>query len=220
MKRIHFNYMNCKYHLCWQWKSSEKSRKASRRRRRRRRRHNSASDYLANRLVQIWTKSDRWSLWNTRDLPHLSLVSWTKRIFLPRNYSRPKHTFLSEFSILRCEVHTAKARISILLTFQPAFVRDVICASRRRHRRRRPDVLLSPRILDGDLEWGPVLTMLGCMTTTCVNCECRPQNTELFRLTSSVYFLRGKINNKRMRMRMRVRGGAFWFIKTARTNKQ
>lgn len=180
MKSIHLNYMNCRFSSV---DSKNPRRKVEKRRSRRvssPESHNSAGDYLANRLVQIWTKSDRWSLWNTRDLPHPSLVSWTKRIFLPRNYSRPKHTFLSEFSILRCEVHTAKARISILLTFQPAFVRDVICASRR------PDVLLSPRILDGDLERAPVLTMLGCMTTTCVNCE-RPRNAELFRLTSSVF---------------------------------
>lgn len=51
------------------------------------------------------------------------------RIFLPRNYSRPKHTFLTEFSILRRKVRTAKARISIPVAFPPAFVRDVICAS-------------------------------------------------------------------------------------------
>lgn len=70
-------------------------------------------------------------------LPHLlrnAFFSW-------RNYSRPKHTFLSQFSILRCEVRTGKARISILLAFIPAFVRDVICASRR------PDGLLSVFLL-------------------------------------------------------------------------
>lgn len=62
-----------------------------------------------------------------------SLRSWVCPLneshFSLWNYSRPKHTFLTELSILWRQVHTPTARISILFAFLPAFASDVICAS-------------------------------------------------------------------------------------------
>lgn len=164
--------------ICWQWKSSQKSRKALRR-------------VAENRITlpaiilqTVWCKSEQ----KVIDDP-----SGTQEIYPTPLLSPERNAFFSREIIPVLSTHFFLSLVFCGVKFTP--LKPAFLFSLRFSRHLFVTWFVPPaavptscyppfRSLMGDL--APVLTMLGCMTTTCVNCE-RPRHAELFRLTPTVF---------------------------------
>lgn len=215
-QRIYFNYMNCKYHLltvkilC---RKVEKRRSVPENR----------ITLPAIILQTVWCKSEQKVIDDpsgTQEIYPTPLLSPERNAFFSREIIPvlSTHFFLS---LVFCGVKFTPLKPAFLFSLRFSrhlFVTWFVPPAATAATVPTSCTLLypSPRSsLIGD-ERAPVLTMLGCMTTTCVNCE-RPRHAELFRLTSSTVF--SSLLSSDEKKDKQDKGEGSWFIKTARTNK-